>query len=68
MDGLVRVGDLVGGKFLSTFQAHTTNCYQAAWSPHTESAWATVGTDGLLKIWDLKSASKTIATVKASDG
>jgi peroxin-7 len=65
MDGSVKIYDMNLAKVINELICHKGCCYQATWHPSTGGLISSVGSDGLLKIWDLNSNNKTIASVPA---
>ena len=45
--------------------AHTKNCNQVQWHPTSEKVFASVGGDGLLKLWDHTLPKPNISTFQA---
>ena len=54
-------------RMMNSFTAHRGIAYQATWHPVNDSMFASVGADGLLKLWDLKAQQTNIASFQAND-
>lgn len=50
-----------------TLPAHMKNCNQVQWHPSSEKVFASVGGDGLLKLWDHTLPKPNISSFRAHD-
>jgi serine/threonine protein kinase/WD40 repeat protein len=58
-DGAIRVFHFPSGKFEHCWLGHQGETWQVAWSPDSKSL-ASVGTDGILRIWDLELGAERV--------
>lgn len=65
-DCTIRLWDPVRTQSLSTYRGHAELVYSAKFAPLMASTFASVGGDGLLKLWSTQSA-RPVAWVKAHD-
>lgn len=50
-----------------TLPAHMKNCNQVQWHPSSEKVFASVGADGLLKLWDHTLPKPNISSFRAHE-
>ena len=67
MDGSVHLGNTETAKIEFTLPAHMRNCNQVQWHPSSEKVFASIGGDGLLKLWDHTLAKPNISSFRAHD-
>lgn len=64
---LVRLIDLNSGSSTHILHGHHGAVIAAAWSPRKEHILATGGTDGTVRIWDVRQASRTLRMLDMED-
>ncbi|KFY45993.1 hypothetical protein V494_00658 [Pseudogymnoascus sp. VKM F-4513 (FW-928)] len=64
---LVRLVDLHSGASTQSLAGHNGAVLAASWSPTNEHILATGGTDGTLRIWDVRKASGTLRLLDLED-
>ncbi|KAL5348555.1 hypothetical protein ACLOAV_005971 [Pseudogymnoascus australis] len=64
---LVRLVDLHSGASTHSLAGHTGAVLAASWSPTNEHILATGGTDGTVRIWDVRKASGTLRLLDLED-
>lgn len=65
-DCTIKLWDPVRTQSLSTYRGHAELVYSAKFAPHMANTFASVGGDGLLKLWSTQSG-RPVAWVKAHD-
>lgn len=66
-DCTIKLWDPLRSASLSTFLGHTQLVYNAMWSPHVPSCFASVSGDGTLRIWNSNVPQKASMTMRAHD-
>lgn len=64
---LVKIVDLNTGSATHSLHGHSGAVIAAAWSPRKENILATGGTDGTVRIWDVRQASRTLRMLDLED-
>jgi WD40 repeat protein len=55
----MQVWDPASAHSVSTFAEHTAMVYCAIWAPRRPLTFASVGADGMLKIWDCRQPGRS---------
>ena len=64
----MKITDIIAKTPVLEIPAHNGICYQGVWHPINPNLFSSVGSDGLLKLYDLNSPDKIIGNYPVHDG